>query len=118
MYRERLSAIDGLELPCEDAGAARRSWFVFVVQLPEDADRVATIGELAERGIASKGYLPCIHLMPFYRERFGYRGGEFPIAESVAERSLALPFFPQMTEEQVERVGASLAETLSVAAPQ
>ncbi len=116
-YRERLAGIEGLRLPCEDRGAARRSWFVFVVQLPEGADRTATIGELAERGIASKGYLPCIHLMPFYRERFGFRGGEFPVAESVAERSLALPFFPEMTEDQVERVGVALAEALRVAAP-
>ena len=62
------------------------------------------IADLAQRGIASKPYLPCIHLMPHYRERFGFRGGEFPVAEAVAERSLALPFFPAMTEPQVERV--------------
>ena len=43
--------------------------------------------------------------MPFYRERSGYSGGEFPVAEEVAERSLALPFFPAMSEDEVERVG-------------
>ena len=74
-------------------GAERRSWFVYVVQVPEEVDRDGVIAALAERGIASKAYLPCIHLQPFYRERFGFRGGEFPVAERVAARSLALPFF-------------------------
>ena len=78
LYRERLSAIEGLVLPCEDEGAERRSWFVYVVQLPEEVDRDGLVGRLAEQGIASKAYLPVIHLQPHYRERFGYRGGEFP----------------------------------------
>ena len=46
------------------------------------------------RGIQSKPYLPAIHLMSFYRERFGHREGEFPVCEDVAARSIALPFFP------------------------
>ena len=70
------------------------------------------IADLDQRGIASKAYLPCIHLMPHYRERFGFAGGEFPVAEEVAERSLALPFFPAMSEAQVERVTEALAEGL------
>ncbi|MGH2963134.1 MAG: DegT/DnrJ/EryC1/StrS family aminotransferase [Solirubrobacterales bacterium] len=111
-YRDRLDAIEGLDLPCEDDGAARRSWFVYVVQLPEGADRDAVIGALAARGVATKPYLPCIHLMPFYRERFGFRGGEFPVAERFAERALGLPFFTSMGEEQVERVAAELSAAL------
>ena len=103
---------DGLVLPCSDRGSERRSWFVYTVRLPKDSDREAVIADLAQRGVASKAYLPCIHLMPHYRERFGFRGGEFPVAEEVAERSLALPFFPAMTDEQVERVTEALAEAL------
>jgi perosamine synthetase len=101
-----------LVLPCADRGSERRSWFVYVVQLPEESDREAVIADLAERGIASKAYLPCIHLMPYYRERFGFSGGEFPVAERVASRSLALPFFPAMDEGQVGRVAEALGEAL------
>jgi perosamine synthetase len=121
-YGERLTALrgapagagdeDGLVLPCADRGDERRSWFVYVVQLPTSADRRAVIDALAAEGVASKAYLPVIHLMPPYRERFGFRGGEFPVAERVAERSLALPFFGSMTEEQVERVCTALAGAL------
>jgi perosamine synthetase len=103
---------DGLVLPCEDGADARRGWFVYVVQLPVGVDRAAVIAALEERGIPSKVYFPCIHLMPFYRERFGFRGGELPIAEQVAERSLALPFFPSMDEAEVERVGEALGEAI------
>jgi perosamine synthetase len=108
-YRDALSGIEGLELPCEDADGNRRSWFVFVVQLPRDADRGETVRALAARGIESKPYLPAIHLLRFYRERFGHRPGEFPVCEDIAARSLALPFFPQMTEGQVARVAKELA---------
>ena len=67
---------------------------------------------LRERGVQSKPYLPAIHLMSFYRERFGHREGEFPVGEDVAARSLALPFFPQMTEGQVARVAEALGEII------
>ena len=59
----------------------------------------------AMRGVQCKPYLPAIHLMSFYRERFGHREGEFPVCEDVAARSVALPFFPAMTEGQVAAGG-------------
>ncbi len=126
-YGERLAAIgagpagegdpDGLVLPCADRGAERRSWFVYVVQLPEGADRDGVIAALAERGVAAKAYLPCIHLMPHYREHFGHREGEFPVAERVSRRSLALPFFTAMGEAEVETVTGALAAALGLRAP-
>jgi perosamine synthetase len=112
LYREALGGIEELELPCPDAGGAVRGWFVFVVQLPRGVDRDATIRALGERGIQSKPYLPAIHLMSYYRERFGHREGEFPVCEDVADRSVALPFFPGMTEDQVARVAGALAGVL------
>jgi perosamine synthetase len=114
-YREALADVEGLDLPCPDAGGRRRGWFVFVVQLPRGVDRDGTVVALRERGIASKPYLPAIHLMSFYRERFGHREGEFPVCEDVAARSLALPFFPELTEGQVTRVAEGLAEVIAAA---
>ena len=112
LYREALSGIEGLELPCEDRGGERRGWFVFVVQLPRGVDRDETVRRLAELGVQSKPYLPAIHLMSFYRERFGHREGEFPVCEDVAARSLALPFFPGLGQAQVERVAEALSVVL------
>jgi perosamine synthetase len=111
-YREALAGIEGLELPCPDAGGDRRGWFVFVVRVPRGRDRDEVIRALRARGVQCKPYLPAIHLMSFYRERFGHREGEFPVCEDVAARSLALPFFPAMTEGQVERVAKALREAV------
>ncbi len=111
-YRQALGDVEGLGLPCRDADGARRGWFVYVVQLPRGTDRDATIRALGERRIPSKPYFPAIHLMTFYRERFGHREGEFPVCEDVAARSIALPFFPEMTDGQVETVAAGLRDVL------
>ena len=111
-YREALTGIEGLGLPCEDAGGDRRGWFVFVVQVPGGRGRDEVIHGLRMRGVQCKPYLPAIHLTSFYRERFGHREGEFPVCEDVAARSVALPFFPAMTESQVQRVAAALAEAV------
>ena len=82
------------------------------VALPRGVDRDATIRRLRERGVQSKPYLPAIHLMSYYRESFGHRPGEFPVCEDVAARSLALPFLPELSEGEVERVAAALAAAL------
>jgi perosamine synthetase len=111
-YREALAGVEGLGLPCVDMGGDRRGWFVFVVQLPTGVERDMVIRRLAESGVQSKPYLPAIHLMGYYRERFGHRPGEFPVCEDVAARSLALPFFPEMAAGQVERVAGELVRAL------
>jgi perosamine synthetase len=112
LYRDALDAVEGLGLPCPDAGGAKRGWFVFVVQLPGGLDRDQVVRALSEQGIPSKPYFPAVHLMTFYRERFGHREGEFPVCEDVAARSIALPFFPQMTEGQVDRVASALRSVI------
>jgi perosamine synthetase len=108
LYREALVGVEGLGLPCPDTGGARRGWFVFVVQLPRDLDRDGVVRALGERGIPSRPYFPAVHLMTYYREHFGHREGEFPACEDAAARSIALPFFPQMTDGQVDRVTSAL----------
>ena len=112
LYRQALVGIEGLELPCFELDGSRRGWFVFVVQVPHGVDRDETVRALGASGIQSKPYLPAIHLMSFYRDRFGHRPGEFPVCEDVAARSLALPFFPEMSEGQVARVSEQLAAVL------
>jgi perosamine synthetase len=114
LYREHLAGLtdQGLVLPCADTGLARRGWFVFVVQLPDGVDRDETVRDLAAVGVPSKPYFPAIHLMSYYRERFGHRPGQFPVCEDISARSLALPFFPELTEAQVARVAGALSDVL------
>src|SRR5262249_21958485 len=114
LYAERLGAMGGsaagggdpagLVLACRGRGAERRSWFVYTPLLPSGTDRDGLVAAMGRLGIQAKAYMPCIHLMPHYRERFGFAPGQFPIAEEASARLLALPFFGGMGEEQVERV--------------
>jgi perosamine synthetase len=115
LYARALADVEGVELPCPDEGGNRRGWFVYVVQLPAGADRGVVIERLRSRGVESKPYLPVIHLMSFYRQCYGHREGQFPVAEDVARRSLALPFFPEMTDSEVEQVAGALREALTAA---
>jgi perosamine synthetase len=123
LYTERLAALDygaaagegdprGLVLPGADEGDARRSWFVYAVRLPAGADRDAVLADLDQRGIEAKAYMPSIHLLEHMRGRFNFSEGRFPVAEDASARLLALPFFPQLTESQVDRVCEALAEAL------
>ncbi len=123
-YGEHLEALgapagegdpDGLVLPCRDRGAERRSWFIYPVLLPTGADRSAVIDELGRRGVEAKAYMPCIHLLPDYRQRFGFSQGQFPVAERASARLVALPLFAGMTAEQVSRVASALSTGLTQA---
>jgi perosamine synthetase len=111
-YNSLLSSVPGLELPCEDDADHERSWFVYVVALPAGSDREAVIGTLAERGVQTARYLPCIHLQPYMQHRFGYRVGLCPVAEDVASRTLALPFHARLPTDDQEYVAESLRAAL------
>ena len=108
-YAELLGGIDGLELPCADDPDHRRSWFVYVVLLPDSASRERVIAAFEQEGIGYNRYLPSIHLQPYMRERFGFAEGLCPIAEDVSSRSLAVPFFTGMDAVAQERVAEVLA---------
>ena len=112
-YAELLADLPGLELPCADDADHERSWFVYVVRLPEGADRESVIATLADRGVQTARYLPCIHLQPYMRERFGYRVGLCPVAEQLASRTLALPFHARLAEEDQAYVGDALRSALA-----
>ncbi len=103
---------DDLVLPLVERGLERRSWFVYLVKLPAGTDRARVIADLDQRGIDARPYLPCIHLSELYRERFGTREGQFPVAEEFSGRSLALPFHPGIPEGDVARVVDALRVAL------
>lgn len=90
---------------------ALMSWFVFVVRLSDrytrdDRDRI--IQGLHRHDVGAAPYFPCIHLQPFYRERFGFEPGMFPVAESISGRTMALPFYNELSERDEEFAAATL----------
>jgi perosamine synthetase len=93
----------------------KKSWFVYVVRLPDphtvdDRDRI--LEGLRAQGIGCNNYFSPIHLQPFYREQYGLKSGDFPVCETVAARTIALPFHAFLTAAEVDRVVAALRALL------
>lgn len=115
-YGDALRGVPGIVTPKLDEPGVTVSWFVYVITLrPEftGLQRNHLLEQLKARGIGCNNYFTPIHLQPFYRQAFGYKRGDFPITESVAERTIALPFFTQMSESQVGYVRDSLHTLIS-----
>jgi len=111
-YTELLRDIDGVELPCPDDADHIRSWFVYVVLLPDNATRERVIATFEREEIGYNRYLPSIHLQPYMRERYGFSEGMCPVSEDVSSRSLALPFFTGLQPDAQQRVAEVLAGAL------
>jgi perosamine synthetase len=103
-YSELLADADGVRTPLGDDAEHVRSWFVYVVELEPGIDRERVIASLEADGIGTARYLPCIHLQPYMRERFGFQEGLCPVAEDLGRRTLALPFHARIERGDQERV--------------
>ncbi len=115
-YNERLADAELIERPTIAPTTSRMSWFVYVVRIRPPARRDEVMRRLAGAGVPSRPYFTPIHLQPFYRERFGYQRGDFPVTERLGETSLALPFSGVMTEDQVDAICAALGQALDQSA--
>ena len=111
-YNALLAEVEGIRLLCPDDDVHRRSWFVYVVYIDPTVERAEVMARLAAEGVASKPYLPAIHLQEVYRDRFGFGEGMFPVAEAAGAQGLALPFHTGLTAGDQERVVAALARAL------
>jgi perosamine synthetase len=111
-YHALLAEVEGIRLLCPDDEVHARSWFVYVVYINPPAERDEVMARLAAEGIASKPYLPAIHLQEIYRERFGFAEGMFPVAEAAGAQGLALPFHTALSAGDQERVAAALRRAL------
>jgi perosamine synthetase len=115
-YGDMLRHVPGVTVKRTLASTTRMSWFVFVIHLDPRIDRDRVIEQLEARGIPSRVYFTPIHLEPYYRERFGFRPGDFPVAERVAASILALPFHTNLSDTEMDEVVAALQSAVVRAA--
>ena len=113
-YQDILAGDDRIIVPTEPKDCDV-SWFVFVVRLMDDfstEQRDQILQRMMSHHIQVSNYFPPVHLMPFIAEQFGYRPGDFPIAESVSQRTIALPFHNHLTKDEVAVVCQNLQRLL------
>lgn len=114
MYNQKLKDFSEVKIPYI-APEAKISWFVYVIQLNKKyiwRERDKVIREMAKKGIQCADYFQPIHLQSFYREIFGYKVGDFPITESISQRTIALPFYNNLKEEEINYVVKNLKEII------
>ena len=116
MYQEMLGGDERIIVPTEPQGADV-SWFVFVIRLAGDVRldrRNAVLEAMKEKGIQVSNYFPPVHLQPFIKDQLGCKEGDFPITEAVSKSTIALPFYNNMTKEEIALVCDTLKEVLEV----
>jgi len=109
-YNEKLKNCKEIELP-----NSRRSWFVYVIRLKEkytQKTRDRIIKQMGQKGVQCSNYFCPIHLQPYYREKFGFKEDDFPICEQVSQRTIALPFYNNLQEKEIDFIVKTLREFL------
>lgn len=115
MYNEKLKDINEIVTPFVAPYVTRMSWFVYVIRLADKFtrdDRDNIIKEMGKKGIQTRNYFAPIHLQPFYAEEFGFKRGDFPVTDFVSDRTISLPFYTMMREEEINYVVESLKEII------
>jgi perosamine synthetase len=110
VYTRRLMGNTDLILPTVEPDTFM-SWFVYVVRLSDrftEGDRDSIIHGLRRHDVGAGNYFPPIPLLPYFRHRFEYKPGDFPMTESVSKRTVALPFFTRLTNREVDLVCQTL----------
>lgn len=111
-YSAGLADLPGARLPVS-LGHVEHAWHLYPLRLPEDVDRDRFIRRMKEAGVQTSVHFIPLHLHPFYRETFGYEAGDFPVARRAYERSVSLPLFPGMRDDEVDRVVETVRRLVS-----
>jgi dTDP-4-amino-4,6-dideoxygalactose transaminase len=109
-YEALLGGLRGLTWPAAVPGSRHARHLFPVWVSPEQRDEV--IMALQAHGIAVMVNYRSIHLLTYFRERFGFRRGDFPVAECIGDSTLSLPFYPNMPTDYVNRVVEVLEDAL------
>jgi perosamine synthetase len=109
LYNKKLKQIKEVEIPYEAEGA-KLIWFVYVARLSQklSGKRDLIIKKMGQKGIQCSNYFQCIHLQPFYKKEFSYKEGDFPVSENISKRTLALPFYNNLTEKEIDFIVKTL----------
>jgi perosamine synthetase len=116
MYNQKLKGLKEVKIPYVSPNV-KISWFVYVITLTEGLSefRNQIINRLRQNGVGCSNYFAPIHLQPFYVKMFGYKKGDFPITEHISERTIALPFYNNLNEEQIDYIVKELKSAIGEA---
>ncbi|MDD2646439.1 MAG: DegT/DnrJ/EryC1/StrS family aminotransferase [Patescibacteria group bacterium] len=114
MYNYYLKDISEIILP-QVAPNIKMSWQAYIIRLGDkyniiQRDRILKL--LRENGVGCNNYFPSIHLQPLFKKTFGYNIGDFPISEFISDRTIALPFYNNLTKRQIKYIARTFKRIL------
>jgi dTDP-4-amino-4,6-dideoxygalactose transaminase len=112
LYREVLNDIDGLgfmETLPEDEISAHH---LFTVLVPKQVSRDEVMEKMQKAGIGCAVNYRAVHTLKFFREKYGYQPEDFPIANEIGDRTISLPLYPKLSEDEVEIVCKIFKESI------
>ncbi|MBU1105387.1 MAG: DegT/DnrJ/EryC1/StrS family aminotransferase [Candidatus Riflebacteria bacterium] len=115
-YSAAFAAIPELQIPCHGSAGNQHAWHLYTLRIrPEklNVSRADFIERLKDSGIGTSVHFIPLHLHPYYRDRYDYKLGDFPVSEDLYEREISLPIYPKMSEADVERVISAVLEIVN-----
>jgi perosamine synthetase len=116
-YTRLLQDLDEVLLPRSQPNRVH-SWHLYVIRLRLDRlrlDRAQFIEELKRRGVGTSVHWMPLHLHPYYRETYGYRAEDYPVAAALYPELVTLPLYPDLSEADVHYVAEQVREVVTAA---
>jgi dTDP-4-amino-4,6-dideoxygalactose transaminase len=112
LYRELLMDIDGLDFIETPREGEISGHHLLPILLPRKVSRDEVINKMEENGIGCAVNYKAIHTLRYFKENFGYRPEDFPIADEIGHRTISLPLYPKLSEEEVKIVCDTLEKVI------
>jgi dTDP-4-amino-4,6-dideoxygalactose transaminase len=107
-YRELLQGIDGLDFIEAIEQNERSAHHLFTVLLPRGCSRDEVLHQLQEQGIGCAVNYRAVHTLAYFKETFGFRPEDYPVANEIGNRTISLPIYPDLSDKEVQHVSNAL----------
>lgn len=111
-YNARLKKLKEITLPYVSNHTNVMSWFVYVIRIQDGINRDCIMNYLVEHGVSCRPYFTPIHIQPYMIEMFGYKGEDFPHTTSTGNSCIALPFYNDLKDDEIEYVCSTLEKAI------
>jgi len=113
MLSVKLSQIAEIEVPHPPVNSTHVYQMYTIKVKAGKGQRDNLMKHLNQNGVMAKVYFHPVHLSQFYRDKFGYKGGELPVTEKISEQVLTLPMYPSLTKEEINYIADRIATFFS-----
>jgi dTDP-4-amino-4,6-dideoxygalactose transaminase len=113
LYRELLMDIDGLDFMEATQRGEVSGHHLFNVLLPREVQRDEVIKKMEESDIGCAVNYRAVHTLKYFKEKFGFRPEDFPVANEIGNRTISLPLYPKLSEEEVRIVCQTLKKVIA-----